>query len=136
MQLSLRPLESVASVNNFQYVQTVSLTEGDSNRFYFQLVDPTQDTSLQQFKPAGRRFVPAAGATLQVTFLNIDDEKVITDRVASQPFVGDASIWYVDIAPTDPLRGTVSLVLKLTEGGKVTRARVNAVLAISSVGAF
>lgn len=133
MRLSVRPLNGTTDVNTFEYVSEVGFTQGDVVRFFFQLVDVSKDTALQQYKPAGRRYVPAVGATLQVSLLNQDEDKAIADRVCVQPFVGDASIWYVDIAAADAVLGTVSMTLKLTEGSKVTRGRVNAVLDVHSI---
>jgi hypothetical protein len=127
-------LSSVGSVNDFEYVDEIEFTEGDAVRVYFQLIDAAKDKPLQQFKPAGRRYVPADGATLKVTLANIDDAKGVTERVAVQPYPGDASIWYVDVAATDAVRGTVDMVLKLTEGVKVTRGKLPAALNVSNQG--
>lgn len=123
-------LDSVANANTFNYVDRIEFTEGDAVRVYFQLVDLTQDKATAQYKPAGRRYIPASGATLQVSLLNIDDEKAIVERSAAKPFSGDDSIWYVDVASTDKVRGTVAMTLKLTEGGKVTRGRLSQALSI------
>jgi hypothetical protein len=124
-------LDGVGSVNDFTYVDVVEFTQGDQVDVYFQLIDASKDKALQQFKPAGRRFMPAAGATLQVTLDNIDDDKKVT-RAASQPFAGDPSIWKVSVLSTDVIRGTINLVLVLTESGKVTRGRAEAAISIDS----
>jgi hypothetical protein len=134
MLLSARMLDGVGSVNDYDYVDEVEFTEGDAVRVHFQLIDASKDKPLQQFKPAGRRFVPAVGATLKVTLANIDDDKGVVERLAVQPYAGDASIWYVDIAATDKVRGTVDLVFKLTEGTRVTRGRLSAALAVDNQG--
>lgn len=134
MFLSARMLDSVTSVNNYNNVDHVEFTEGDAVRVYFQLVDLSQDKVLQQYKPVGRRYAPAAGATLLVSLYNIDDAKAIVERTAAQPYAGDASIWYVDVAATDKVRGTVNMTLKLTEGAKVTRGRLDYALAIHGLG--
>jgi hypothetical protein len=132
MLLSCRLLDNVSSVNNWNYAEKVEFTEGDTVRLYIQLIDKSLDKPLGQWKPAGRRYVPAAGATLQVTLHNIDDDKVITDRVATQPYSGDLSIWYVDIVSTDAVKGTVSISLKLTETAKVTRGRLDNCISVYS----
>lgn len=122
MLLGCRMLKDVASVNSFEADVQVSWTESDATEVYFQLIDLNLDTS-NLYRPPGRRFVPAAGATLSVELENIDDAKKVT-RLAIQPFAQDGSIWKVQILPTDPCRGTPQLRLTLTEGTKVTRGLV------------
>lgn len=119
MLLSARFLNDVANVNSFEYADVAEFTEGDPASVYFQLIDASLDKSLDGFVPAGRRYVPAAGATLQVTVETIDDAKVIT-RQATQPFANDGSVWKLDFLASDKIRGTANLRLKLTEGS-VTR---------------
>jgi hypothetical protein len=131
MLLSARPLENVQTVNSYEIVDHLEFTEGDGPSLYFQLIDLTKDRSEQGFIPAGRRYMPAAGATLQVIFDNLDDAKVTT-KVAVQPFVQDASIWRVDLMPTDPVIGTVRVKLVLTEGAAVKRATLDAALRVRS----
>ena len=126
-------LDSVGSVNDFDYVDQVQFTEGDAIDVYFQLIDSSKDKVLQQFKPAGRRLMPAAGATLQVTLDNLDDDKKLV-RSATQPFALDPSIWKLSILATDAVRGTVNLLLQLTESGKITRGRLDAGLAVANQG--
>lgn len=131
MLLSARMLDSVGSVNNFDYVDQVSFTQGDTVDVYFQLIDVTQDKVAQQFKPAGRRYMPTAGAVLQVTLDNIDDDVKIV-RAASQPYALDPSIWKVSLLATDSIRGTVNLGLRLSEGARVTTGRAEAAISIAS----
>lgn len=101
------------------------MTQGDSPVLYFQLVDMSRDCNSQVYQPPGRRYVPAIGATLQVTLVNLDDAKQVT-RAATQPFPGtDPSIWMVALASTDQVRGTVALQLQLTEGSVKTYGRVD-----------
>lgn len=118
MLLACRFLIDVAGVNSFEYSDAVEWNVGDSQTLYIQLIDASLDRPQEGFVPAGRRYIPAAGAVLTVTFANIDDAKVV-DRIATQPFLQDGSIWTVPILPTDPLRGTVALKLKLVEGVQV-----------------
>jgi hypothetical protein len=132
MLLSTRILNNVAGVNSFEYVQAATFTAGDTPSVYFQLIDASVDRATQGFVPAGRRFMPAAGATLEVTLDSVDNARKIV-RSASQPFPLDPSIWKVDILSTDNIKGTVSMALKLTEGIKITRGRLTAALLISSV---
>jgi len=132
MLLSARALEHVSDVNNFDYSTQIHCTEGDAPTIYLQLIDLSQDRVDHGFSPAGRRYVPAAGATLQVVFDHINDTRKVT-RVASQPFPQDPSIWAVPLLPTDGLKGTVNLKLTLIEGAKTTRAFVAAFLAVESL---
>lgn len=129
MHLSARVLKDVQSVNSFEADTELSWTEGDTLDIHLQLIDVSLDRALQGFQPEGRRYVPAAGATLSCVIENIDDAKKIT-RLASQPFANDGSIWRLSILATDVIRGTPQLRLTLTEGTKVTRGLVRLALKI------
>jgi hypothetical protein len=131
MLLSARMLQDVASVNSYELTEEVEFTQGDTVDIYFQLVDASLDKAVKGFVPSGRRYVPAAGATLSVKLDNIDDNIQVT-RAASQPFANDSSIWKVSVLSTDRIIGTCAMVLTLTEAGKVTRGRIEAVVLIRS----
>lgn len=120
MLLTARPLNDVQTVNSFEAVDQLSWTEGDALFIHFQLVDASLDTHLQGYEPPGRRYVPAAGATLSCILESVDDAKKVT-RLATQPFAQDGSIWRLQILATDLIRGTPQLRLTLTEGAVVTR---------------
>lgn len=120
MMLSCRLLKNVDGVNSFDAATEVTFTEGDAASVYLQLVD--EDTKLG-------RYMPAVGATLEVTLDNLDSAKRVV-RAATQPFAQDPSIWKVDVLPTDKVAGTVTLRLKLTEGLKVTRGSKKAALLV------
>ncbi len=123
MLLSARVLDAVGNVNIFTVVQSLEITAGDSGTLYLQLIDSSLDGNALQFNPPGRRYVPAAGATLTVVFNALDDARKVT-RAASQPFPGDGSIWTVPFLAGDALSGLVDVLLTLTEGVKVTTGRV------------
>lgn len=123
MVLGVRFLKDVASINSYEYAEVGEFTEGDVVSVYFQLIDITLDKAIQGFNPAGRRVVPATGATLQCVVQNIDDAVKVT-RFASNPFPDDRSIWKLDFFATDKCRGTSNLKLALTEGANVTRGLV------------
>lgn len=123
MLLSARILTDVTGVNSFGHAQQAVFTEGDGPNIYFQLIDQSLDRSEQGFNPPGRRYVPASGATLECILHNLDDAKKV-QRFASQPFTQDPSIWVLTLLSTDKVRGTVDLLLTLTEGTKVTRGRL------------
>lgn len=121
MQLSVRFLGDVQNVNSFEHVSALEITGGDAQTLYFQLIDASVDREDQGYMPAGRRYMPPATTTLQVTMLNIDDAKKVV-RFATQPFSDDRSIWSIPVLASDPMRGTVSLKFLLTEPTRVLNA--------------
>jgi len=135
MLLCARTLGNVQSVNSFDYVDQIELTEGDVLPVYLQLHDRSRVSVCGPREPFGwgQRFCPASGAVLRVTLDHVDDARKIT-RVASQPFAQDPSVWRIDLLSTDKLRGTISLRLELTEGVKVTRGSAVAALRVLLAG--
>lgn len=131
MLLSARFLNDVASVNSFEYADQAEFTEGDTTSVFIQLVDVSLDRAQDGYIPAGRRYVPASGATLQCTVESIDDSKTLV-RYATQPFSADGSVWKLDILGTDNVRGTANIRLKLNEGGVVRNGLVKNGLRIYS----
>jgi hypothetical protein len=132
MLLSARILQDVASVNTFRPVQQLKFTKGDTLTIYFQLIDASLDTAGEGYNPVGRRYVPAAGATLSVVVDNIDVAKKVT-KTATKPFSGDDSIWSISIASTDVIpSGTASLQFTLTESAKITKGVLLAALGVAS----
>jgi len=125
MKLSCRILTDVGSVNTFRYASAAQFSAGDQQTVYLQLVDVSLDRSDEGYVPAGRRFVPAAGATMQVVLNSLDQSKKVV-RAATQPYVGDASIWRFNVLATDAIRGTIDLTVVLNEAGKVTRGTLTA----------
>lgn len=132
MRLSARILKDVGSVNNFDYAQAAEFTAGDSLTVYFQLVDLSVNPASEGFVPAGRRYMPASGATLMVTLDHVNDARKIL-RAASQPYPSDPSIWMVSILPGDALSGTVNMKLVLTEGAVQTQGMLQAALAVQGL---
>lgn len=136
MLLSARFLNQVASVNSFEYADNAQWTAGDTVTLYFQLADLTLDRPSGGYFPAGRRYMPASGATLNVTLANVDTAVQLV-RAATQPYpTTDPSIWSVSVLATDLIRGTCDLVLNLREGSTLTSGRVVAGVLISTSGAF
>ena len=131
MLLSARFLNDVANVNSFEYAQVGQFTKGEATSVYFQLIDESLDGALRGFAPAGRRYIPATGATLSVVVNSIDDGKKIT-RAATNPFPDDRSIWKLDFLATDTISGTASLQLTLTEGAVIRKGLVKNGLRIAS----
>lgn len=122
-------LKDVQSVNSFETDNQLEWTESDALNIHFQLIDASLDLDREGYTPSGRRFVPAAGATLQVELQNVDDARRVT-RLAVQPFAQDGSIWRLQILAADPCRGTPQLRLTLTEGSVVTTGIVKAAVKI------
>jgi hypothetical protein len=136
MLLSARILQNVTGVNDWEVADEVRFTEGDSLYVFLMLTDLNKDKDIQRIRPSGRRYVPATGATLQVTVQSIDSAKTLV-RIAVQPFANDPSIWKFQIMSTDSLRGTYSIKLALTEGATVTHGVMkNGVSAEPMNGAF
>lgn len=121
----MRFLTDVASVNSFEVVPALEIASGDGQTIYFQLIDASLDRAEQGYYPSGRRYVPATGATLKVTLININDDKKIV-RVAAQPYASDPSIWSIPILSSDPVAGTASLNFELKEPTRTLNARFNA----------
>lgn len=129
MLLGAHLLTAVSTVNSFDYTTAVEASKGDAFDVYLRLVDKERHRADQGYEPAGLRYVPAAGATLTVEFMSIDDAKRFV-RVATQPFPGDPSIWRVPVLASDPLRGTVDLKVTLTESGVIRTFRIQAALLV------
>lgn len=128
-QIAIRLLDDVQSVNSLELATEVSATAGDPLTINLQLVN-TMRLSWDMNSPVVR-YMPAVGATLSVTFENLDASKRIT-KIASQPFAQDGSIWRVDLMPQDTqkLRGTISLSYTLTEGTRVISGRLLAAILV------
>lgn len=132
MNLSARILSPVSDVNHYDYATEFQGTKGDAFDVHLQLIDKDQHKSSSGYNPEGNRHMPGAGATLQVTVLNVVATKSFT-RFATQPFPLDASIWSVAFLTTDPIDGTVSLKLVFTESGVVRTFYMQAALRISGI---
>lgn len=133
MNLSVRFLSNVANVNSFIYIDRPTFTEGDTSDVYFQLVDKELDTPTFNFYPPYRRFVPIVGSTVIVTLMSLDSTRVVT-KAATQPFVGDSSMWKFGITPSDKLRGSVNMRLQLSQGGVITNALIQPAINILAKG--
>lgn len=131
MLLSCRILENVCGVNDFGYTTQAEYTEGSPTTIYIQLVDKAKDQSSKGFVPSGRRFVPAAGATLRVTVDSIDDDKKVT-RTATQPYSLDGSIWSFSMLSTDTIRGTADIRLELTQSSVIIYGNLKNAISISA----
>jgi len=132
MQLGIRMLDNVSGVNAYDSVPSLTMMEGDTPTIYLQLVDVSRNRASAGFAPAGLRYMPDVGATLQVTLDSIDDARKVV-RLATQPFASDPSIWAIQLTSADLLRGTVSIKTVLTEGLKVSSALNQGGLGVQSL---
>lgn len=130
-KLAVRPLIDVQGVNDYVEAQQLEMNLGDPVDFYFQLVDMEKNLQQHGYSPPGLRYFPAGGATMAVTFLNLNAAKQFV-RAASQPFA-DLSVWKVAILATDPVAGTVNVKIVLTEGGVVRTIYGQAVIRVKGI---
>lgn len=131
MLLSARMLNDVSTVNSFEYADNATWTEGDATLVYLQLIDSSLDIAIRGFSPAGRRYMAPTGSSLSVQLQNIDNAKVI-NRLATQPFPEDASIWAFQVLSTDLIHGSPQMLLTLTEPGRTVRGLVKSAIKIWS----
>jgi hypothetical protein len=131
MYLSAHLLDNVSNVNEWTIVPSIDMHEGDPVTIFVMLVDLSKD---RDNRPAGRRYIPVTvPTTLGVVVQNIDDGKKLV-KVATQPFATDSSIWSFNIAGTDTsVKGTVDLVLTLTEGAIVRNTRIRCAIRVHTV---
>lgn len=148
MRLGVRFLKDVADANAFSYTaDPPTYYEGDDQVIYFQLVDENTAALGTALAPifqtglggggatltsgAARRYMPAAGATLRLILDSIEATRQVT-RLAAQPFALDPSIWRLDVASSDVMRGTVDCQLRLAEGAIVHNASIKGFLRVLS----
>jgi len=120
-------LVNVQSVNSFQRANQVSVRSGNPGTLYLQLTDGDQTDA----NGISLRYMPNAGATMTITVDNISGTNNLINRVASQPFTQDPSIWSVSILSTDVLRNG-NLLGTLTEGSTVRTFVIENALSVQS----
>jgi hypothetical protein len=136
MILSARLLSNCYNVNAFDQNLQLAFTEGDTVQVYLQLVDLTKDASNKPL--SGKRYIPASGSTLSIQIKSVDVSKTLT-KVCTNPFPGDLSIWTFGVTSTDALKGTLGLLMTLTEPGSplvVTHGRVDSALLVQPISSF
>lgn len=119
MKLGFKYLDQVADMNHYEVAEKREIVRGNADTLYLRLetiIDNKlrerghEDTDVHRTV----RYLPQAGATLTVNFINLDSSQNVT-RVATNPFPQDTSIWMVPILPTDVLQYN-SVQAQLFEG--------------------
>jgi hypothetical protein len=105
MILSARFLDNYVDANNYDYVNTVTITTsyppvpGQAVTLTLQLLDLSKDKTTAGFSPAGRRFVSPVDAKLQVQFTSINQAATCTYTAVQDS--NDRSIWSVQVPESD-----------------------------------
>jgi len=113
MFLGGRMLKNVQNVNSWEVANEVKLREGNAATVYFQITDEEQASDLMN--GFGLRYMPASGSTMNVTISSINSANVL-NKIATQPFPQDSSIWQFNILSTDKV-AQGNLMFSLTENG-------------------
>lgn len=113
MFLGGRMLKNVQNVNSWEVANEVKLREGNAATVYFQITDEEQASDLMN--GFGLRYMPASGSTMSVTISSINSANVL-NKIATQPFPQDSSIWQFNILSTDKV-SQGNLMFSLTENG-------------------
>lgn len=114
---SAQLLTNVVNYNNFDIVGERRIREGNN----------PVDFHIRLFQEdLGIRYIPASGATLEITFLRADSiAEDPTDQSVTlpmtQPFTEDGSMWLVTLSNQDDLDAIVTggIRLVLTEGADI-----------------
>lgn len=123
MKLSAKFLKNVANINTFQYADQWDIAEGSIHRLYFQIVDKLKDNL--------RYMSQATVITASVTFVSIDDASEIV-KTATQAWVDDKSIWYIDLASNEvPNSGAVKF--SLTEDDVESKFKVSQAIVVDLI---
>jgi hypothetical protein len=134
MRLGLVILSPFSTLNNLQHLNQASVSQGDTADVYFQLVD--MDTISERFQ-RGIRYMPASGATMQVTMKSINDANTVA-KAATMAFPSDdRSIWKFSLsaAETQKVAG-VNLRIVLTEGSNIKSANATNVISVTPANQF
>lgn len=104
MLLDIRPLLNFADLNTYQNGSQFQLYQGDATQVLtFRIIDASQDTAWNNYKPSGRPYYPAygvnnrqfisslngVGATLTAAGLNITISLSASNTWTANPVIGD-----------------------------------------------
>ena len=134
MRLNAKMLKNVYDVNVWEYADSAYVQEGQTNEFYFQLVDldKTHDQEKSKVLPDfPLRYIPIGTViTLTVTFPDVNPDNVFT-AVASQPFSQDLSIFKVTL-PSSQTPNSGSLEVSLDIDGTIKTFIIKNALRVES----
>lgn len=128
MRLGAKLLNNSATLNQFNYVDSIKIAQNETVDIFVQLVDQDQN---------GLRYVPAIGSSVQfqigrspLAFPDPGGSRTVEDfsisRAMINPFPLDSSIWKVTILPTETATMISSGIrLVLTENGIYKIATIN-----------
>ena len=117
MYLTIKMLENVANINNYDMVDQAIVFEGQVNSIYFQLFNKSKDL---------RYMSQASSIEVSLIFPSIDDAKEI-EIVASNPFPDDKSIYKIDLTSSQ-LPNSGGVILKVIEDGVERKFKVDQVI--------
>lgn len=126
MFLTAKILKNVQNVNAYSLTSQWTMRQGNPATVYFQLADNEQPDA----KGEPLRYMPAAGATVSATFSSITAANVV-NKIATQPFSQDPSIWSISINSTDKI-AEGNFTFLLTEGSTVRTASVANAIVVQS----
>lgn len=121
MRLGAKILKNVVDVNHWQSSAQATLSEGQANEIYIQLVDydwstkdsPEQSAAFPQYPI--RYISQAALIEVKAVFLAIDDDEEF-EITATQPFADDKSIYKFDLA-NGQIPNAGNLIIVVIEDG-------------------
>ncbi len=123
MLLGAVMLKAVQNVNSYQRSSQATIRQGNPATVFFQLVDLDQTDSFGQ----PLRYIPASGSSVTVTLNSINSANVI-NRLASQPYSDDRSIFAVALVAADrPSSGNFDITL-LESGSTFTTSVANGLI--------
>jgi hypothetical protein len=116
---------ALSDINQWIPADEFNFTQGES--IYVQI--------MKQL-PCGTeiRYIPTAGAALEIVSKNIDSSKSFT-RLTSIPYADDRSIRLITVMPTDVIQAG-GLSGKLIEGGKTTILPLKTILTTGGLELF
>lgn len=125
MKLGIQMLNNSSTLNNLIETSQVLFSQSESIDVYFKLID--------QEHPQHSRYIPAAGATVNISIPNINSTYTVS-KPASIAFPEDRSIWKVTLSSseTEKISGT-DMKVTLTEGGNTKIANALQVLIVDPV---
>ncbi len=109
--LSLKVLNSDATLNNFFELGTLQIVRGEDAKIILQLFQSQKKI----------RYISAAGATITASFLKSDGTTI--DKTASLPFADDRSIIQFDLDETETAELiSQNIMVDIEEGAILTKA--------------